>query len=84
MILTILGCTPASRNSVVPPMRKQWPVMHLYPCFLHISLHLEMKTDFESIRKPEGELYAKREDEEWLMLTDRCLFKARIGSIAPT
>src|SRR6266567_2978233 len=54
MVFTTSGGTPAVRSSVVPPMRKLWPVVRGYPKMLHIWLHLARKAAFVSARGPEG------------------------------
>ena len=52
MTLTISGETPAANNSVVPPIRKQWPVVLGYPWMDQIELHLRRKVFFVKIEGP--------------------------------
>ena len=75
------GGVPASNNSVMPPIRKEWPVMCGYPAFCHISLHLCMNRCLVRCADPWGVLYVKS-DELWLMqLRQRWLFRLVSGLV---
>jgi len=52
---TTSGGVPATKSSVVPPIRKQWPVVRGYPSCCHISLQRRKKRGFVKVEKPSGE-----------------------------
>ena len=57
------------RSSVVPPMRKLWPVVWGYPSAFHTWLHLARKAGLVSMHGPEGVSYPASSQTHLFVLT---------------
>jgi len=80
MVLTTSGGKPVVRSSVVPPMRKLWPVVWGYPSALHTWLHLARKAGLVSMRGPEGVEKASNGRRPASLLVARCDLRCNAGS----
>jgi hypothetical protein len=80
MVLTTSGGTPDVRSSVVPPMRKLWPVVRGKPRFPHTWLHLARKVAFVSVHGPEGVEKENNGSSLGSLLAERCEMTREMGS----